>query len=64
MDNPLKKTVSEMAEKFRSEEHRALYKEGAHDALLAVRGYLAISSHLSDTVKVSDLQDYISQIDC
>lgn len=63
MDNPLKKTVSEMAEKFKSEEYRALYVEGAHDALLAVRGYLAISSQLSDTVKISDLQDYISQID-
>jgi hypothetical protein len=62
MDNLLKKTVSEMAEEYTGTEPKKAFKDGAAAAFDAVRGYLSVSSHLSDIVKISDLRKFISRI--
>lgn len=62
MDNLLNKTVSEMAEEYEGTDVKNAFKDGAASALDAVRGYLSISSHLSDIVRISDLRKFINRI--
>ena len=65
MDNPLNKTVSQMAEESTHDTERAeVFKDGAHRALAAVRAFLSVSSHVSDTIEIAELRQYINQIDC
>lgn len=45
-------------------ERAEVFKEGAHRALAAVRAFLSISSHVSDTIEITDLRQFINQIDC
>ena len=62
MDNPLNKTVSEMAEEYEGTDVKKAFKDGTVAAFDAVRGYLSMSSHLSDIVKISDLRKFINRI--
>ena len=62
MDNPLNKTVSEMAEEYQGTDVKKAFKDGTVAAFDAVRGYLSMSSHLSDIVKISDLRKFINRI--
>ena len=62
MDNPLNKTVTEMTEEYEGTDVKKAFKDGAVSALEAVRGYLSISSHLSDIVRISDLRKFIDRI--
>ena len=65
MDNKLKKTIRQMAESSSADPYEQdAFVKGAHEALDAVRGFLSVSSHLSETVSISDLREYINRIDC
>lgn len=64
MESVLKTTIKKMADERFPEDtvkHDA-FIDGALDALNAIGGYLSISSHLSDSVKISDLRDFIAQL--
>jgi hypothetical protein len=61
MENPLKKTISEMAAAYGPDEQLA-FKDGAVQALDAVSCFLAVSSHLGEKIKISDLRQYIEQL--
>lgn len=62
MENSLKKNVSQMAEEYTGTEVKKAFKDGAAAALDAVRGYLSVSSHLSDIVRISDLRKFIDRV--
>ena len=62
MGNPLKKTVTEMTEEYEGTDVKKAFKDGTVAAFDAVRGYLSMSSHLSDIVKISDLRKFINRI--
>jgi hypothetical protein len=62
MDNILENQIKEIAEKHVDTDKRETYVEGVNDAIDAVRGYLIIASHLSKTVKISDIRDYLSRL--
>ena len=61
MENPLKKTISEMAAAYGPDEQLA-FKDGAVQALDAISGFIAVSSHLEDKINISDLCQYIEQL--
>lgn len=62
MDNILENQIKEIAEKHVDTDKRDTYVECVNDAIDAVRGYLIIASHLSNTVKISDIRDYLSRL--
>lgn len=64
MESVLKTTIKKMAqERFPDNtiKHDA-FIDGALDALNAVGCYLSVSNHLGDSVKISDLREYIGQL--
>ena len=63
MNNPLNNSISKMAAEYsESSESQKDYTAGANAALDMIRGYLSISRHLSDSVRISDLRNYISRL--
>ena len=63
MDNILNNIIAEIKKKHEGTSLRAPYTEGVLDAINAVESYLTISSHLSDTVKISELREYMKRIE-
>lgn len=62
MDNVLENIIKEIETKHEGTEQRAAYAEGVKDAIDAVRGYLSISSHLTTSVRISDVRNYLNRI--
>lgn len=63
MENILNNIIAEIKKKHEDSSFKAPYTEGVLDALNAVESYLTISSHLSDTVKISELREYMKRIE-
>ncbi len=63
MENILENSIAEISKKHEGTNERNAYVEGVKDTVEAIRSYLIIASHLKDTIKISDLKQYLNRFD-